>query len=211
MPTDFLETVEQRAKQFYTDLPYHNFTHVQNAVQDAEKLLNRCEQYDVPVDRRVVLTALYFHDAGYHENHEEKGFETKERYSAAIAETVLQDLGCDPQFIEDVQTCILATEPDAMFETNEEKLVRAADLHRMAASYPAFKKNAEKLRAEYEQLHGETLSRAEWINKTRQVIQHYLSQDIRLTPEHDNEHGESIFHKKAAENLEQYQAEKQQA
>jgi HD superfamily phosphodiesterase len=66
-------------------LPYHNFNHVLRTLVSAELLMERCLKGGVPIDSEVLYYALLCHDAGYHEDHINKGFTTKEKYSAHLA------------------------------------------------------------------------------------------------------------------------------
>ncbi|MDY6771408.1 MAG: HDIG domain-containing protein [Candidatus Nanohaloarchaea archaeon] len=198
------EEIRDAAEQQYSDeLPYHNFQHIQHALEFAETLLERCARYGIPVDSDIVRYAVLFHDAGYHEDHKAEGYDTKEQYSAAIAADELERHGRDQETIDEVRQCILATEEGASFDTPEEKIVRAADLAQIGGSYTVLEENAERLRDEVEQLHDTELSDEEWIEQVRDTIGHYLEQDIRLTPEHDHR-GVSKFHARARRNLERF-------
>lgn len=195
-----VDEVQAAATRYYTDLPYHDWTHVQEVVDAAEHLLARCWQYDVDVDDDTVRCAIYFHDAGYQWEHEAVGYDSKEAYSAAIAGDVLDTLDMDDDRIETVQDCIMATHPDATYDTTEQKVVRAADLSGLMADYDTFRDNALQLRDEHRHLHG-PIDDADWVDQVRDTLEHYLQQDIRITPEHDDEHGLSTFHANAGRNL----------
>ncbi len=195
--------VHLKAWLHYSDLPYHNFRHACAVVAEANLLMDRCNRHGIFPDRAVVKCAIYFHDAGYAEDSLRKGFASKEAYSASLATSELLALGHPQEFVERVAGCIMATRADAQFETIEQKVVRAADLAGIAADYPAFKSNADALRAEAELLTGRPMSGKEWTERTEKVLGHYLSQDIRLTPEHDRD-GHSVFHEAASENLRRY-------
>lgn len=189
------------AEPYYTDLPYHSFDHVQDTLDAAHTLLARCDRYGVEVDGAVVEAALLFHDAGYHENHEEEGYGTKEAYSAAIARDELAEHGYGKEFLDDVATCIRATEHAARPDTEEAKVVRAADLRNLMQDYETFRENAEALREEHRVLDGEELPRAEWVEQVTGTVEHFLDQEIRLTPKYDE------FHDRARANLERFRRE----
>lgn len=198
-----LDACRQRAQQYYTDLPYHNFSHAETVLEHAESLLDRCERFDVPINREVVRAAVLFHDAGYHHDPETYDEPSKEQHSASIAREELEELGVGPGIRERVASCIISTHHEAPFETTEEKVVRAADLAGLAADYETFEENSLALREEHEQLHDADLSDDEWIAMMRSIIEQYLTQDIRITPEH-SENGVSRFHTAARENLERF-------
>ncbi|MDY6778786.1 MAG: HD domain-containing protein [Candidatus Nanohaloarchaea archaeon] len=195
------QQIRERAQQHYTDLPYHNFKHVQTVLDSAEELLDRCRRHSIPISEDVVRTAIYFHDAGYHRDPETTGFESREAYSAHIAAQELDDLGASNDLIEQVQDCILATRENANADTPEQKIVLAADLASLASDFDTFMANARKLREEHKQLHGEKPDSEAWRSLVEATVSHYLQQDIHLTPEHDLDHGISEFHARTRRNL----------
>lgn len=204
------------AKQYYIDLPYHSFDHVRDTLDAAHTLLERCDRYDVAVDATVVEAALLFHDANYHRDHEAQGYGTKEAYSAAIAHDELADYGHTERFRDRVADCIRATEHSKRLErfcestnasrseheathlTNEAKLVRAADLRNLMQDYGTFRANTEALRREHAVLHDDELPADEWVEQVTGTVEHFLDQEIRLTP------GEDGFHERARANLERF-------
>lgn len=193
------------AEELYdSSLPYHNFDHVLETIANSEIIIKNCEDEKITVDKKVVYYALLFHDAGYQENHLEKGFETKERYSAHLAHIALERIGESEKMVESVSKAILATQKNATFSTIEEKIVRASDLTGLADDYDTFRSNNEKLRQEVEILTGKKLSMDEWKNQTKDIVEFYLRQDIRLTSAHNNREGESVFHKATKRNLKKF-------
>ncbi|MCC6715102.1 MAG: hypothetical protein IT496_07705 [Gammaproteobacteria bacterium] len=203
------DALEGRASALYDPaLPYHNFAHALDAVRAGELLVRRCRDDGVPIDADVVYYALLFHDAGYHEDHGRLGYATKEEYAAALACQVLTEFAVGPQTIAQVAAAILATHRDAVFRTNEEKAVRAADLAGLAADYQVFRASSERLKREWEFLHGIEIPWRQWIDRTREIIEFFLSQDIRLTRYYLDEHGDSAFHKRAQANMRRLYEEK---
>jgi len=203
------DALEARASALYdAALPYHNFAHALDAVRAGELLVQRCRDDGVPIDADVVYYALLFHDAGYHQDHARLGYATKEEYAAALAAQVLAEFGVDSETIARVAAAILATHRDAVFHTNEEKAVRAADLAGLAADYPVFRASSERLKREWEFLHGIEIPWRQWIDGTREVIEFFLAQDIRLTRHYLDEHGDSAFHKRAEANMRRLYEEK---
>jgi predicted metal-dependent HD superfamily phosphohydrolase len=191
----------------YGELDYHNFEHALDVVYKCRGLVVKCRAYNVSVDERMLVLAALFHDAGYHNNHEEQGFESKEEYSADIAEQELSRLGLDEELIQAVKDCIIATHRNKPFETAEQKVLRAADLSGLAGSYEDFLANNRLLKKEQEYLQDRQIQDDEWKGVVKNLIEFYLSQDIQLTPEHNDEDGVSIFHKQAQENLDRFLAE----
>ncbi len=199
--------VEKIAKGLYSKLlPYHNFQHATNIAKKALEITEICHKEGIEVNDKVVYYASIFHDAGYHKDHLAMGFKSKEEYSAHLAEEYLQNI-LDRETIFKIKKVIIATHKDSTFFTNEEKIVRAADLSGMAGDYENFEKNNLNLKAEFEMIHNTSVSLEEWKKKTLEIIEFYLSQDIRLTSSYADKNGVSIFHKKTKENLKRFLAE----
>lgn len=182
-------------------LPYHNFGHAKNIVAEIMAIADRCKSEGVELNRHVAYFAALFHDAGYHLDHLKEGYETKEALSAALAKQELTKAGISKEISTQVSDTILATHPDAVFSTNEQKALRAADLAGLAKNYEMFVRNTVLLKREYELMHKTKITWESWKANAAKLINFYLSQDIRLTSRHDNEKGESTFHLKARENL----------
>ena len=191
----------------YGELDYHNFEHAMEVVRKSRELVAKCKIYDIKVDELIVILAALFHDAGYHDNHEEQGFASKEEYSADIAERELNNLNHDQELIMLVKECIIATHRNKLFETVEQKVLRAADLSGLAGPYEEFVANNKLLKQEQEHLQDRQIDNDEWKEVVKNLIEFYLSQDIQLTPEHNDEDGVSIFHQRAQENLNRFLAE----
>ncbi|MDP4039756.1 MAG: HD domain-containing protein [Candidatus Pacearchaeota archaeon] len=200
--------MEETAKKLYSNLQYHNFQHALDVAKKGLKISEICEKEGILVDKNVVYISLLFHDAGYHENHIEKGFKTKEEYSAHLAENNLKDLGFNKSFIKKVKKAIISTHKDLKFSSTEEKIVRSADLSGLASGFPVFLKNNKNLKKEFEMIHNIKISWDLWKEKTKEIIRFYLSQDIKLTSKYYNKKGKSIFHEKARKNLNKFLKEK---
>lgn len=192
------------AKKLYKPLPYHNFEHVIQMVNNAEIIINNCRKEKIPVNKKVVYYACIFHDAGYSEDCFKQGFDSKEEYSAFLAQKTLRRLGEEEKFIDLVRSCILATHREGFFKSNEEKIVRAADLAEMSKEYNVFLNNNYKLWEEVKVMTMKEIPWLEWKEKTVEIVNFYLSQDIKLTSAHDNEQGESVFHKILKSNLDRF-------
>ncbi|MCK6462630.1 MAG: hypothetical protein L6Q29_02315 [Candidatus Pacebacteria bacterium] len=203
---------EKRVEKFYSDaFPYHNFGHAKESMNDGRIIVANCRKEGISIDDKVVYYADFLHDAGWHENHKEKGFSCKEEYSAHLAGEILKKFGEDEETISRVQSAIWATHRDRQFVTNEEKAVRAADLAGIAKDYETFLTNAVKLKLETEMLSGQNITWKEWQSRVKKIVEFYLNQDIKLTSAHDDENGESVWHKKVRENLEKFLREDDKA
>ena len=200
--------LEQRARSLYSpQLPYHNFDPIEETLVSADRIVKRCQQENIRINIEVVYYALLFHDAGYQDDHIAKGHNTKEAYSAALADEVLMEFDVADRDRGKTVAAILATEKDANFITVEQKAVRAADLSGMADDYPDFLVKSLRLKREFEILNGNEISWPRWQTNSRDIINHYLTQDIRLTSYFYNESGESEFHARVRNNLKRLLAE----
>jgi predicted metal-dependent HD superfamily phosphohydrolase len=196
--------LEAAIERLYSSaLPYHNFGHALDTLDAADTIISHCKEEGIRVDAQVVYYALLLHDAGFHEDHDTLGYESKEAYSAQLAADLLNQHGVYDKTIEKVSAAILSTHRDGKFFSAEQKAVRAADLSGLAGDYETFRNNSKNLKSEYELLSGKSLTWGEWIDKAAETIRFYLSQEIRLTSYFSNENGESAFHLAVRRNLDQ--------
>ncbi len=196
------------AKHHYDpNRPYHNWRHATTAEQDGAALVECCLADGIPADSLVVSIALYFHDAEHHRDHTACGYATKEALAADIMRQEMAQAGAPVWLLDAAASCILATHRDAVCATNEEKVVRAADLAGLAKPYETFLENNVRLKREAEEDGRAPITWRAWKTGTEQVVEFYLSQDIRLTRRHDDARGASRFHAAARANLERFLAE----
>ena len=195
----------QIARKYYTNLPYHNFYHVLQTLNNADNIIQRVKKDGIKVDELVVKHAVLFHDAGYDKDPKKLGFDDKEEYSASIATKELSKLRYPKNHVDKVASCILATKRHGNFKTVEQKIVRAADLAGLMSDYRTFRENTLALKREYEFFTGKRVTEAIWkeqLKELRNTMNFYLSQDINLTAEHDDpKTGESIFHRNLKRNF----------
>lgn len=190
------------AGMYEPKLPYHNFGHAITVTRFSKGLIEKCRKEGVPVDEKVVYYALLFHDAGYHEDHEVLGFESKEAYSAELSAGALRDHGVDESTIEKVKAAILSTHIDAKCYSNEDKAVRASDLSGLAADYDVFKTNAVRLMQEQELMSGECPDWEVYKQNVTHTVELFLREELALTSDYYDEEGNSVFHVRARKNLE---------
>lgn len=195
-------SIETIAAELYSDrLPYHNFSHALKAAERGREIVAHCHEDGVEINGDVVYYALLFHDAGYQEDCLKKGCETKEEYAAFLAGEALKKVGPKVDLIKQVQEAIIGTHRAAELLTNEAKAVRAADLSNLGGSYEEFLNNTWLLKKEAEMMSGQEISWNVWRQKTEELVEFYFRQDIHLTHAYADEHGQSVWHKKAKENL----------
>ena len=182
-------------------MPYHNFGHAITVTRFSEGLIEKCRNEGIAVDEKVVYYALLFHDAGYHEDHTDLGFETKEAYSADLSEKALRDHGVDEETIEKVKAAILSTHMDAKCHSNEDKIVRMSDISNLGADYKEFKLNTVRLKEEHELMKNVTVGWDEWKNSARETLELVLRESMDVTSDYYDEDGNSVFHAAAMQNL----------
>lgn len=197
----FLETAEP---YYSSEIPYHNFSHVKDTLEAADELFTRCNEYGIEINEEIVNAALAFHDAFYHKDEQELGFDSKEDLSKQVAKIELLEQDYGEEFISEVENCIEATKPAVFPETNEEIAVRASDLRGLMGDYDEFIQNTEALRKEHKVLNGSEPDYEQWVEGVLNTLHHYASQDLRLTPEHDTEDGLSEFHSILGRNIGQF-------
>lgn len=197
--------IERLAQERYNpDLPYHNFDHTLESIKEGQKIVARCKKEGIEINENVVYYALLFHDAGYHEDHIVKGFDSKEEYSSHLAGVDLEKMKVNKEIIKKVQRSIISTRQEESFKTNEEKAVRAADLAGLAGDYDEFLENNKKLREEQLILTGVRPGLMKWKEETKKVIKFYLAQNINLTSQDVDKDGRSIFRKQVRRNLKKF-------
>lgn len=173
-----METIEDKAEKLYTNLPYHNFDHVMETLETAMEIVWECFSLGIRVDAQIVYCAMLFHDAGFHENEEDKGFDKKESYSAHLAAKSLKEYGFNKKFIDKIRKCILGTHMDTELKTKEEKIVRSADIFNISDEYNVFLDNNIILKKEVEEMSGEEMSWEDWKNQTKRILNKYISQEL---------------------------------
>lgn len=173
--------IYESARNLYSDkLYYHNFDHVIDVLDNAEKILKQCDNKNITYNKKIIYHAILFHDAGYDIDHLKNGFNNKETYSAFLAETILLDLGESKEHVEEVTQAILCTHMGGECYSNNEMLVRAADLLGLTAPYSEFKDKAIDLYKERELLSGEKIPWEQYKDEASNIIRKFLKPQIKL-------------------------------
>lgn len=196
------------AINFYSDkLHYHNFSHIKDTLSHAEKILCECDANRVNYDIKVIRNAILFHDAGYYLDHSREGFKNKETYSASLAEMVLSDAGETQEHIEKVTHAILCTHIDGVCQTNDDAIVRAADLYGLAAPYSDFIKKSIALYKEREIMSGEKITWDQYKQEAYNIISGFIKPEIKLDIDLFSNKN-YMFHLKVFHNLEKLMEDK---
>ena len=200
--------LEKIAETYYDSrLHYHNFQHILHTLAFGSKILLDCQSEHVTLKKDIVYLAILFHDAGYSEDHIHLGFETKEKYSANLAESVLRTENYPPTEIRAVKEAIVSTERNATFKTAEQQAVRAADLFGMAANYDIFLLNSVKLKKEHEYLSKSKISWDAWKKVSIDVVKDFITHDIPLIGYFKKSDSGSEFSIAVEKNLKRFTAE----
>ena len=201
-------TVEEEAAALYdAALPYHNFQHALSVAEEGRRIVSRCRAEGIAIDANVVHYACLLHDAGYREDHTARGFESKEAYSADLADDVLERCGVDRRTAAAVHEAILSTHCDAHCGTGEARAVRAADLSGLAAEFASFRDDALKLKCEHELMTGEDVSWDRWREEACRRIASFLRERVDLTPGDVDAGGDSVLAVRARANMARLLAE----
>lgn len=134
-------------------LIYHNLLHTEQVVKSVVKIANHYQLSDR--DFFVVNTAAWFHDTGYltsFEHHEARGAESAKEF--------LTEKGADPEVIEQVVNCILATKMPQHPVSLLEQIICDADLFHLGGDN--FKERNKLMRKEAEACTGKQISKNEW-------------------------------------------------
>lgn len=164
------EKVKQFAENYLNSnandhILYHDIAHTKAVVASATKLakihhLNEEETF-------IVITACWFHDAGYYNGpvlgHEKRG--------ADIAAAFLRSSHIDDVIIDAVYACILSTKMPQQPITLLDKIVCDADLSHLATG--DFSERNKLLRKETEAATQQKISKVDWRKSTLSFLEGY--------------------------------------
>ncbi|MCD6011361.1 MAG: hypothetical protein K0Q79_1223 [Flavipsychrobacter sp.] len=113
--------LDKLKKELTKNLTYHSLGHIKDVYKAAESL---CELEDVDDnDKRLLLTAVLFHDSGFLISQKEH-----ERLSCEIAQKYLPDFGYTEEEIDRIRGMIMATQIPQTPHNKLEKIICDADL-----------------------------------------------------------------------------------
>jgi uncharacterized protein len=96
-----MEEIREEAKSFFGDVnPAHDWKHVRRVEKIAETLTEKEE-----ADEKIVKASVLLHDIG-RKKEDEGEIENHAEWGAEKAEEILEDLGYEKEYIEEVQHCI---------------------------------------------------------------------------------------------------------
>jgi predicted metal-dependent HD superfamily phosphohydrolase len=195
------DSIYNNARNLYSNkLHYHNFDHVIDTLNNAKNIIKKCDDKNIIYDEKIISHAILFHDAAYDVDSIKKGFKSKESYSAFLAANILSEQDESENHIKQVINAILCTKIDAKCRSNNEKIVRAADLLGLASPYPEFKKKSVDLYKEREFLSGEKITWTQYKKETFNIIRKFLEPRIELDIEMFSS-ANYMFHTRVFQNL----------
>lgn len=155
----------EKAEQFVLDLfieklpntfLYHNYKHSSRVVKSTKEIIQKSEIHVKQPD--AVVLAAWLHDTGYTVK-----FIGHEEESAKIAEKFLKEQQADPELIETVKRCILATRLQAEPADILEKIIKDADTSHLGKDY--FEETSELLRKELHLQNISDFSDDQWLKE----------------------------------------------
>ncbi len=194
-----LEEVKTYALHFFKThhdpkIVYHNQSHTEQVVKaatDAAAYYNLGEH-----DLFVVVTAAWFHDAGYYtgpaQGHEQRASE--------LVALFLRERGVDEETIKAIQGCIMATRLPQAPVGLLEQIVCDADLSHLGSD--AFSEKNKLLRKEVENISHKEISKDEWRKGTIRFLEstHYQTEYARqLLNEKKQQHLDKLKQKVSKE------------
>ncbi len=143
---EHIDELSAAAKRHYgTALPYHNWTHAEAVMAHVDVLSKRVQKRKLAVARGALHIAAAWHDAGFHRDHAELGFKTKEHYSVSLAEEYLAEHRIDKRTRGIVKTAILGTIHGAERSDINALILHRADIANVGGNYPGFLSSNIKL------------------------------------------------------------------
>lgn len=116
------------AEHRYGDLEVHNFGHAAEVLWKAMELADLCEAHDKNVNRKALIAASIFHDAGYHEDYKAMGYSFAEEYAADLFEAAALRHDFSPEDIDEGQRLISVTKAGTKVLTLNEQIMVRADI-----------------------------------------------------------------------------------
>jgi predicted metal-dependent HD superfamily phosphohydrolase len=134
---------------------FHDFRHVLNVVESCEEI---SRSYDLTEEEKfVLLSAAWFHDAGYSE-----GPENHEERSAALAQEFLHKNEVDVTLIEKVKSAIMATKMPQTPKNTLDEILCDADLSHLGRKN--YWERVGKLRHEMAVARDRIMGDEEWLD-----------------------------------------------
>lgn len=181
---------------------YHNFEdHILTGEVYLKQLIIRCQREGVEVNPEVLDAAWNGHDAGYACDPTVLGFKSREHMHATIAYNSLKAKGASEEFARRVERAIACTNVFESPVTNEDKAIRATDMHNVALDYENMRDNSLRLYEEMRNTVSSNLSFPDFVRGSVKYLGLYMIPFLKLTTAAVDTEGRSEWHVKAFENV----------
>ena len=135
---------------------YHNYNHTLRVVKCTKELIENTET--IVKEEEALLLAVWLHDTGYTVK-----FKGHEEESVKIAKGFLEENNVDPETIDLITDCILATKIDSTPKSKLEEIIRDADSSHLSREY--FEEISELLRQELQLQNIKNFTPTEWLEE----------------------------------------------
>ena len=144
------DKLSEWAEEYYNpDLPYHNWGHAKEVIDESLAILNRNGRWTRHVNRPLLQIAAAWHDAG-HDHAERHDFASPEHYSVHLMRERLGGQLPSRQ-LNELEETILGTRYLASRDTMAALALHYGDVGNMAHEYPSFLDHSTMLWQEYGQ------------------------------------------------------------
>ncbi|OBX23047.1 MULTISPECIES: Pycsar system effector family protein [Bizionia] len=140
---------------------YHNLKHTKRVLKSLREIIAHTDISEK--DSEILQLSAIFHDTGY-----TKTIDDHEQESVKIAEAFLTENHVDPETIQAIRDCILATQFECVPKTLHEKIMRDADSSHFGKDY--FNETSEFLRKELEIQGVVNFSASEWLDENIKML-----------------------------------------
>lgn len=187
------------SKQLYR---YHNLEHhIEPGVIFLKTLAQRCVSQGIALDVDVVDAAWWGHDADFANDPAILGFKSREHMHATIVYRTLRTKGASEEFARRAERAVACTNVFETPVTNEDKAVRAIDMHNVALEYALMRDNTLRLYEEMRNTVNSTLSVPEFVRTSVKYLGLYMLPFLQLTNAAIDSEGRSEWHKKTFGNV----------
>lgn len=202
---DQFEQLWNEAQEGYIDLPYHNWLHAREVLWATMRLADLCEEHDIPLNRRILISASLFHDFDYYKDHKAEGdnFETKEELSATIYKERMPKYGMSEEEVVVGAGTIIATTAGAEITNIYDVIMVRADLENIAGNYiEDYLRKGRLYHDELEQINKIKIPMVAFVIESMNKLSMYLSNNLNL-PFEDPRNRQTVFKSQAIRNIRQ--------
>lgn len=175
-----IEAYSNAARPFYSyELAYHNWDHALAVMRDVDVLAERVASRGTVLARGALQVAAAWHDAGFHEDHQMYGFETKEHYSAFLLEQHLAGTEVSDGEKEQMRLAILGTIHGSTRESLNTLALHRADVANIGGPYQSFVRSSLLLWEEHDERDHTISSFSDYIEGAAKYIA-FIAEEARV-------------------------------